>query len=191
MTSFRTLKVVMLGISLQTLTMPLSCNTLTFFPTGTCSKRIIHVGGNMTYLIYTLTISGASYHAAARCISGGPIYITDYPDKHNKALINQMTAMTSRETTVILRPQRLAKSSQVYNAYDEPKLLKIDTYHGWAEVGTSIVGVFNVCQYALSEIISLSEFPGTEKGPYIIRSYVNGKTSIPMTHDDDQSFIHV
>ena len=102
-----------------------------------------------------------------------------------------MTAMTVRKTTVILRPQRLAKSSQVYNAYDEPKLLRIDTYHGWAETGTSIVGIFNVCQYALTEIICLSDFPGTAVGSYIIRSYVNGKTSIPMTQEDDNSFTHV
>jgi hypothetical protein len=102
-----------------------------------------------------------------------------------------MTAMTTHEQTVILRPQRSAKSSQAYNGYDEPKLLKIDTYHGYAEDGTSIVGVFNVCQYALSEISSLSDFLGTEKGSYIIRSYVKGKTSDPITQEDDHSFIHI
>jgi hypothetical protein len=133
----------------------------------------------------------ASYHAAARCISGGPVYITDYPDKHDKALISEMTAKTPRGTTVILRPERLAKSSHAYTAYDEPKLLKIDTYHGKAETGTSIVGIFNITQYALSEIAALSDFPGTETGSYILRSYVSGKTSPSFTQNDKSSFIHV
>jgi hypothetical protein len=133
----------------------------------------------------------AEYHAAARCISGGPVYITDYPNRHSKTLIDQMTGKTLRGSTVILRPQRLAKSSHAYNAYDEPKLLKIDTYHGMAQTGTAIVGIFNVCQYALPEIVGLSDFPGTETGTYIIRSYTNGKTTAPMTHEDDLAFIHV
>ncbi|KMQ43352.1 Glycosyl hydrolases 36 [Trichophyton rubrum] len=48
--------------------------------------------------------SYASFHAAARCVSGGVIYITDEPGKHNLAIINQMTALTTRGDTVILRP---------------------------------------------------------------------------------------
>jgi raffinose synthase Sip1-like protein len=133
----------------------------------------------------------ASYHAAARCISGGPVYITDYPDSHSKTLIDQMTAKTPRGNTVILRPQRLAKSSEAYNAYDEPKLLKIDTYHGMAQSGTAILGIFNVCQYTLPEVVSLSDFPGTETGNYIIRSYINSKTTAPMTQEDDHAFVHI
>ncbi|KAF8416797.1 glycoside hydrolase superfamily [Terfezia claveryi] len=35
-----------------------------------------------------------SMHAAARCISGGPIYITDSPGRHNLNLIKQMSAST-------------------------------------------------------------------------------------------------
>lgn len=133
----------------------------------------------------------AAYHAAARCISGGPVYITDYPDKHNKSLIKQMTATTPSGSTVILRPQNLAKSSNAYNGYDEARLLKVDTYHGRAETGVSIVGVFNVSQYTLSEILLLSEFPGTEIGSYIIRSYVSGKSTNPLRYTDDSSFIHI
>lgn len=133
----------------------------------------------------------AAYHAAARCISGGPVYITDYPGKHDKNLIKQMTARTARGDTVVLRPQRVAKSSQAYTAYDEPRLLKVDTYNGMAARGTSIVGVFNVCQYPLAEFISLHEFPGTENGEYIIRSHVNGRSSAPIKRGDKAAYVHI
>jgi len=133
----------------------------------------------------------AYYHAAARCISGGPIYITDYPAKHDKSVINQMTAKTTSGTTVILRPQRLGKASKVYSSYSEPKLLKIDTYNGPARTGTSIVGVFNVSQQSLSELVSLTDFPGTEVGDYIVRSHILERTSRPMQRSGEKSFVQV
>jgi hypothetical protein len=134
--------------------------------------------------------SWARYHAAARCISGGPIYITDYPEQHDKDLITQMTGQTPRGSTVIFRPSRLAKTSHVYTGFDEPKLLKVDTYHGAAETGSSILGVFNVCQFALSEVLTLADFPGTENGAYVVRSHVKGKVSFPVRRSDSHS-IHI
>jgi hypothetical protein len=121
----------------------------------------------------------AAFHAAARCVSGGPIYITDSPGQHDVGLIKQMTAQTPRGNTVILRPHRLGKTSQAYIGYDEQKLLKIDTYVGMAHAGVSILGIFNVSQNPLTELIRLGDFPGTEKGEYIIRSHVGGKTTKP------------
>ena len=69
----------------------------------------------------------AGFHAAARCLSGGPIYITDSPGKHDPDLIRQMTANTPRGSTVILRTPRFGKSSRAYIGYEEQKLLKIET----------------------------------------------------------------
>ena len=86
----------------------------------------------------------ASFHAAARCVSGGPIYITDVPGRHDIGLIRQMTGNTPRGDTVILRPQTFGKSSSAYNAYNDPVLLKINTYVGRAQNGISILGIFNV-----------------------------------------------
>ncbi|KAH9826905.1 glycoside hydrolase family 36 protein, partial [Teratosphaeria destructans] len=42
----------------------------------------------------------ASFHAAARAVSGGPIYFTDEPGKHDIQLLGQMTAQTPRGRTV-------------------------------------------------------------------------------------------
>lgn len=72
----------------------------------------------------------SSFHAAARCVSGGPIYITDVPGEHDIDLINQMTGPTPRGKTVIFRPSVMGKTLDQYIDYDEEVLLKIGTYHG-------------------------------------------------------------
>lgn len=72
----------------------------------------------------------SSFHAAARCISGGPIYITDVPGKHDIALIDQMTGLTPRGKTIIFRPSVLGKSVDQYVGYDDNSLLKVGAYHG-------------------------------------------------------------
>ena len=71
----------------------------------------------------------SGFHAAARCVSGGPIYITDVPGKHNVGLINQMTGQTTRGKTVIFRPN-VGKSLDAYVGYEDEVLLKVGTYHG-------------------------------------------------------------
>jgi len=49
----------------------------------------------------------SGFHAAARCVSGGPIYITDYPGEHDVKLIHEMTARSPRGETIILRPSNV------------------------------------------------------------------------------------
>jgi hypothetical protein len=72
----------------------------------------------------------SGFHAAARCVSGGPIYITDVPGQHNMDLINQMTGITPRGKTVIFRPSVLGRSLDQYVGYDDDSLLKVAAYHG-------------------------------------------------------------
>ena len=45
----------------------------------------------------------AGLHAAARCVSGGPIYFTDEPGRHDVGLIEEMSARSVRGERVILR----------------------------------------------------------------------------------------
>lgn len=72
----------------------------------------------------------SGYHAAARCVSGGPIYITDVPGQHNIDLINQMSGTTPRGKTVVFRTSVVGKTLDQYNTYDDDHLLLIGTYHG-------------------------------------------------------------
>ena len=133
----------------------------------------------------------ARFHAAARCVSGGPVYITDEPGKHNLKLIRQMTAQTCRGDTVILRPSVVGKTTQAYVAYDELALLKVGTYNGMQATGTGILGVFNATQSHLTELISLSAIPGTENGTFVMRAFNKGVVSEPVAKDDASSMVYL
>lgn len=131
----------------------------------------------------------ASFHGAARCVSGGPIYFTDYPGKHDIELINQMTAPTIRGKTVILRPHNVGKSTNAYAGYEDHALLKIHTYHGYARTGTPILGVFNCTPRPLSELTPLSTFSGAEEGKYIIHAFASNSISNPMSADETTALV--
>ncbi|KAK4084542.1 uncharacterized protein Triagg1_1022 [Trichoderma aggressivum f. europaeum] len=132
----------------------------------------------------------SGFHAAARCVSGGPIYITDVPGEHNIDLIKQMTGVTPKGKTVIFRPSVLGKSIHPYIGYDDDLLLKVGSYHGASETGTSMVAIFNISARPLTELIPLSCFPGTVPSVhYVVRAHVTGKTSVPMNIGNPTSLI--
>lgn len=122
----------------------------------------------------------ASFHAAARCVSGGPIYITDEPGKHDLDVINQMTALTVLGTTVILRPSVIGRTIDVYHDYNEGQVLRVGSYTGWAKTGSGILGLFNIHSAEASCIVSLTDFPGIKDdsdGEYVIRAHTSGKVT--------------
>ncbi|KAG4439088.1 hypothetical protein IFR05_005430 [Cadophora sp. M221] len=132
----------------------------------------------------------SGFHAAARCVSGGPIYITDVPGEHDLDLINQMTGPSPRGKTVIFRPSVVGKSLDQYNGYDDDHFLLVGTYHGAAVTGTGIIGFFNVSQRPLTELIPLSKFPGVvEAQYYVIRAHSSGLVSKPMQVVDTNSLV--
>ena len=123
------------------------------------------------------------FHAAARCVSGGPICITDVPGEHNIGLIRQMTVETTTGRTRILRPHCVGKTMQVFTGYDEKVFLKVGAYAGTAQTGTGILAVFNVSETASTELVRLDEFPGVESDSdqsYAVRAHTSGKVSPPM-----------
>ena len=125
----------------------------------------------------------SSFHGAARCVSGGPIYFTDEPGKHGVELIREMTAQSIWDKTVILRPSTVGKviSTGLYTAYEEQRLLKIGTYHGHAKTGSGILGVFNISQAPLSEFVMLKEFAGVEEDQsYVVRAHTTGEITEPL-----------
>lgn len=121
------------------------------------------------------------FHGAARCLSGGPIYITDKPGEHDVELIHQMTARNPRGQTVILRPSCIGKTTDIYNNYNDGSLLKIGAYNGAAKTGTGILGCFNIAERETSALVPLADFPGiAAETSYIIRSHLTGRVSRPM-----------
>ena len=139
----------------------------------------------------------SSFHGAARCVSGGPIYITDTPGQHSLPLIHSMTAPTIRSTTRILRPNAIGKCIEagVYVPYESPRFLKVGTYHtgSSADYGVSILGIFNISEQSLTELVPLRDFDGvTEEGKdYIIRAHPSGEISPPMSLSSEFSVVEL
>lgn len=129
--------------------------------------------------------SYSGFHAAGRCVSGGPIYITDEPGEHNIELLNEMTARTIKDATIILRPPVIGKTVEVYTAYEEERLLKVGTFTG-GKGGTSILALFNVSERVLSELVNINAFPGIESGEeYVVRAHSTGEISRSIRLDSE------
>lgn len=104
------------------------------------------------------------------------------------SLISQMTAQTIREQTVILRPSVVGRSAQAYIGFEEERLVKLATYNGRREDGTSWMGFFNCRKEGVTEVVSLEEFLGVEgwsagKG-MVLRSHSTGACSGVVTAED-------
>ena len=122
----------------------------------------------------------SAFHAAGRCVSGGPIYFTDEPGQHNLDLIAEMTARTIQGKTIILRPSVIGKTVGVYTGYEEERLLKVGTFTGGAS-GTGILGLFNVSERPLSELVNVNAFPGVKGDQeYVVRSHTTGEVTHPL-----------
>ena len=105
----------------------------------------------------------SGFHAAARCLSGGPIYITDPPGHHDVNLIQQMVARGVRNAeSVILRPSNVGKTRSVYEGFDEGHILRIGVWDGKSEVGTGMIGLFNISNQPKTFMIPITDFPGCE-----------------------------
>jgi len=93
---------------------------------------------------------------------------------------------------VILRPSVVGKSLDPYVGYDDNVFLKVGTYHGPAVTGTSIIGIFNISQRPLTELLHLSKFSGViEAQYYIIRSHVSGIVTEPLQVVDPAALITI
>lgn len=134
----------------------------------------------------------ASFHAAARCVSGGPVFITDEPGKHDLNVLNQMTAPTVQGTTVILRPSVVGRTIDVYRNYNEGRILRVGSYTGWAKTGSGILGLFNIYPAEASCMVSLMDFPGIHEdsdGQYVVRAHTSGRITNHMRPFSQDSLV--
>ncbi|KAH6853927.1 glycoside hydrolase superfamily [Chaetomium sp. MPI-CAGE-AT-0009] len=134
----------------------------------------------------------ATFHAAARCVGGGPVCVTDAPGRHDLALLRAVAGPTPRGRTVVFRPSVPGRAMDVYGAYrggddggGAAVLLKVGAYHGRAGTGTGIVGLFNVREEgAVTEVLPLGRFPGVggaEPGRrFVVRAHASGRVTPPL-----------
>lgn len=136
----------------------------------------------------------ASFHAAARCVSGGPIYISDEPGKHDMSIIHQMTAPTSQGKTVILRPSVVGRTIDIYHDYNVGHVLRVGSYTGWAKTGSGMMGLFNTHGTEASFMVPLMDFPGIHEdsdGRYVVRAHTSGKVTDLLRPASPESLVSV
>lgn len=80
----------------------------------------------------------AAFHAAARAISGGPIYISDKPGEQDFELLRKMITSDGRALRCP-QPARPTQDCLFVDAYTEPHLFKIQNRN--ASIG--VLGLFN------------------------------------------------
>ncbi|KAK9454575.1 raffinose synthase or seed imbibition protein Sip1-domain-containing protein [Dipodascopsis uninucleata] len=119
----------------------------------------------------------SSQHAASRCLSGGPVYITDAIDRHNMNIIKMIQSSTIQETSIVARPSRAALPIDPYFDIKDRSIMFLKNFYGGTG-GFSFLGAFNVNEdqkAVLSASIKVHMLPGLVGGEsYILRSFRTG-----------------
>ncbi|KAK7416190.1 hypothetical protein QQX98_005387 [Neonectria punicea] len=161
-----------------------------------------HLNAVLDWDMFQTSLDYGPAHAASRCLSGGPIFITDVPGEHDLGLIDQMTAPSpGGGRSMVLRPCADAKSPRAFDRYQESGVLKIVTE---TTTGVKSMGVFNTRPTSVAALISASEFTtigssqweaGTEVVFFSYQSQtVRGPVRLgttPTIHSDETALIEV
>ena len=186
--------------------LPVLRNSDDFFP-DIPSSHPWHIFANAMNSLYTSNLNAlpdwdmfqsslptyGTMHAAARCISGGPIYITDCPGKHNISLIKQLTGKPiGSEGLISLRPSRVALVSDPFIEYNGTQLLRVENFVG-GKGGAGLLAIFNTAVHPITELILLKDFPGVIQGErYIIRAFsTDTVTDIGVLGDPEPKSISI
>ncbi|KAK6518973.1 hypothetical protein TWF281_003663 [Arthrobotrys megalospora] len=86
----------------------------------------------------------AGYHAAARCVSGGPIYITDDVNSHDTGIVKKVTARTKTGELITLRPSGKARSLDFFSNFAEKRTLHTITPATVAGYEIKLLGNFDL-----------------------------------------------
>lgn len=128
----------------------------------------------------------AKMHAVGRCLSGGPIQITDTPGKHNMALIDMMTARALDGSRVALRTETpgvaLEPNVKPHTIF---RLFRVGAVHQ----GASILGLFNFGDRKITELVRFDSWRGFDRNKqYLLRSHFDNRSDGPQSSRDQQPF---
>lgn len=136
-----------------------------------------HLNAVLDWDMFQTSHKYGALHAASRCLSGGPVLITDIPGDHDMNLIGQMVGQAPDGRSITLRPARMAKASHAFNSI-ESRTLKIVNE---TAAGTKLLGIFNVGETDLSVFVSAREFAAIGDV-----SWTGGTTAIFLSHQTQQ-----
>lgn len=118
-----------------------------------------------------------SLHAAARCLSGGPVYFTDSLSVHDLELVKAMSARSPNGTDIVLRPNKVGKPQDPYRSFTSKTLMRVSNQANRGD----LLGLFNITDSKLVETLSGNdELAGAYNAVWY--SYKNGE----IHTDNDQ-----
>jgi len=155
----------------------LSSHTWHIFSNACNSLITHHFNGRPDWDMFQSGHPQGSFHAAARCLSSGPINLTDQVGNHDLDLISQLVAKTpDGKRFITLHATSTALPLDIYFAHTSRCLVKLVT-------SNNTIGIFNCLTHPLTEIIRLRSFVGStipeDETEYILRKF-NGPISNPM-----------
>ncbi len=130
-------------------------NSLDYYPAADTAAQQSHVHQNAMNALWSSSFAWpdwdmfqthaphAEFHAAARAVSGGPVYVSDVPGQQNFALLRKM-ALADGTALLCDRPALPARDSIFLDCWNEPHLLKIHNRKG----ALGVIGVFHCCRNA-------------------------------------------
>lgn len=122
-------------------------------------------------------LAGAAFQAAARALSGGPIYLSDPPGRHDPALVKRLTISGGR----VLRfpePGQPTRDCLLTDCGREMRLLKIFNRQG----ALAVLGLFH-CRWsenpadriAITDHFAPADVPGLGGAKFVVRLFRSGR----------------
>jgi raffinose synthase len=125
------------------------------------------------------------FHAAARALSGGPVYVSDKPGEQNSellwSLLNDFGGINQVERTGLPLRSRLF--------VDAPAGEGLMAIHNRTRSGHTLIGVFNCTREgkAIKDLIDPAEIPGYSSEDAVLRSHRTGKVTL-LKEGDKHAF---
>ncbi|KAK8010158.1 raffinose synthase Sip1 [Apiospora arundinis] len=128
----------------------------------------------------TAAAAHGAFHVAARCLSGGPIRIStfDGSGRDDLGLVRQISGVTALGKTVVFRPSGIGKTTNPYSHFDDEHLLKIGNTHNLGASRASMLGLFNISDRTVRELVSLRDFPDIDESTdFVVLSSTGARSS--------------
>jgi len=134
--------------------------------------------------MFQTTHPAAAFHAAARAMSGGPIYVSDKPDGHDFGLLSKLMVSDGR----VLRskqPALPARDSLFEDGRTQPLVTKIVNFNEVAgrALPIGVLGLFN-CTYSEAGPVAVTgeycaaDVPGISAPRFALYHHVGGHVTV-------------